>query len=72
MDKIIAALLAIVLVGLFVVGLSALLALPVLWLWNGLVPSLFHGPEVTFMQAWGLQLLCACLFKSSASTGSSK
>jgi hypothetical protein len=62
MDKFIAGLL-IVLGGIaLIVGLSALLALPVMWLWNGLVPNLFHGPEVTFCQAWGLQLLASALF----------
>lgn len=69
MDKVAATLLAIALLALGVIGFSALLALPVEWLWNGLVPYLFHGPEVTFTQAWGLQILCGFLFKG---TGSSK
>lgn len=45
------------------VGLSALMALPVMWLWNGIVPELFHGPTVSFWQAWGLSLLSSLLFK---------
>lgn len=54
------------------VALSALFALPVMWLWNGLCTELFHLPTITFMQAWGLQILCGFLFKSSSSgTGKS-
>lgn len=63
--KALAVLVAILGLALMVVGLSALFALPVMWLWNALVPVLFHGPQVTFMQAWGLGLLCGFLFKST-------
>lgn len=31
-------------------------------LWNWLVPSLFHGPEIRFFQALGLLLLSKILF----------
>lgn len=31
-------------------------------LWNWLVPSLFHGPEIQFWQALGLLLLSKILF----------
>jgi hypothetical protein len=31
-------------------------------LWNWLVPSLFHGPEIRFLQALGLLLLSKILF----------
>jgi hypothetical protein len=45
-------------------GLSFLFALPVMWLWNWLLPALFGLPVITWTQAWGLSLLCSFLFKS--------
>ncbi len=47
---------------------SIIMAIPVLWLWNFLMPDLFKLPAITFMQAWALSLLCAFLFKSAPST----
>ena len=57
-----------VLVGL-VVGSALCLALglPVMWLWNWLMPALFRLPAITFWQAVGLMLLCHLLFKSHTS-----
>lgn len=34
-------------------------------LWNWIVPDVFHGPTLTFFQAFGLNFLCGLLFKSS-------
>lgn len=45
-------------VGLFI-------SLPVMWLWNWLIPDIFGLIEITFFQALGLTLLCNFLFKSS-------
>lgn len=53
-------------------GASVLMALPVMWLWNAVVPDLFNLPVITFWQAFGLTLLCSFLFKSSSSSSSSK
>jgi hypothetical protein len=33
----------------------------VLWLWNELIPDLFHGPIITFWQACGLTILAKLL-----------
>jgi len=33
-----------------------------MWLWNWLVPTLFHGPEITFWQTVGLIILSRILF----------
>ena len=33
-------------------------------LWNWLVPDLFHGPEIKFVQAIGLLVLAKILFRS--------
>jgi hypothetical protein len=45
-----------------VLGLIALLSYVVMSLWNALIPSLFHGPFLTFWQAAGLLVLSKILF----------
>ena len=53
----------------FIVFLSFFLSLPVMVLWDAVIPSIFPGlHEITWLQAWGLTLLCSLLFKSNAST----
>lgn len=70
--KIVAGIIGVVtgLVGLMVL-LSFVTAIPVWLLWNWLCPMLFGLPSVGLIQAWGLTLLCAFLFKSSSSTSNS-
>lgn len=48
--------------------LSIILAVPVMWLWDWLMPTLFGLKEITLMQSWGLLLLCGMLFKSHTYT----
>lgn len=52
-----------------VVGVLALIALllglPVMLLWNWLLPVLFGLKEITFAQAVGVNLLSGFLFKSA-------
>jgi len=50
-----------------VVVVSFVLSLPVMLLWDAVVPAIFKLPEITWMQAWGLSLLCGLLFKSHIS-----
>jgi len=51
--------------------LSFLLSWPVMMLWNGcLVGAVAFVQEVTWLQAWGLQILCNLLFKASITTKS--
>lgn len=40
---------------------SLLFDWPVQLLWNWLLPELFNLPQITFLQAWGLELLCGML-----------
>jgi hypothetical protein len=47
---------------LFVV--AALMSLPVMLLWDWLMPTIFGLPEITWFQAWGLLFLCGLLFKN--------
>lgn len=45
--------------------ISAVLSLPVMLLWDAVVTQVFGMKEITWMQAWGLSLLCGLLFKSN-------
>lgn len=47
-----------------------LAAVPVYFLWNWLMPDLFHLQEITFMQAWGISWFTSILFKSTPATES--
>lgn len=48
--------------------LSFLLSWPVFMLWNGcLVGAVAGVAEVTWLQAWGLTILCGFLFKTTGS-----
>lgn len=49
---------------------SLVLSLPVMWLWNWLVPSIFSLREIGWGEAWGLLILSGFLFKSSSSSSS--
>ena len=53
--EVIATVLAILIVGL-------LFALPVMWIWNAVIPSIFGLPTIGFGQAMGLVVLAKLLF----------
>ena len=55
-----------VVVGLIII-VSLVYALPVMWLWDWLMPTIFGLKEITVFQAWGLSALCGLLFKSNIS-----
>ena len=55
--------------GLIVV-LGILMALPVMLLWNWLMPEIFGLITITFWQALGLSFLAGCLTKGSSSSSS--
>jgi hypothetical protein len=60
-------LMALGIVGL-VLLLSFLLSWPVYMLWNGcLVPAVTGLHEVSWLQAWGITVVCNILFKTSVS-----
>ena len=49
--------------------LSFLLSWPVYMLWNGCLVSAVAGvSEVTWLQAWGITILCGFLFKTTVNT----
>ena len=62
--------LALVIGGIaLLVLISFLLSWPVYMLWNGcLVGAVTGVSEVTWLQAWGLTVLCSFLFKSNVSS----
>ncbi len=49
-------------IALFVIAGVFLMGYIVLSLWNCLVPELFHGPHLTYIQALGLLILSKILF----------
>lgn len=52
----------------FIALASALLySLPVMWLWNAFAPVVLGMKPLTWAQALWLSLLCALLFRTSAS-----
>jgi hypothetical protein len=49
--------------------LSFILSWPVYMLWNGcLVGAVAGVSEVTWLQAWGLTILCSFLFKTTTTS----
>ena len=68
MEKIAVIVGAVVLGILSILIVSFLLSWPVYMLWNGcLVGAIAGVSEVTWLQAWGLSVLCGFLFKSNVS-----
>lgn len=48
-----------------------LFTFPVMWLWNLLVPELFHGPVLGFWQTFGLLVLVRLILPSTPKTSKS-
>jgi len=68
MEKVVIAVGAVVLGIASLLLLSFLLSWHVYMLWNGcLVGAVAGVSEVTWLQAWGLTILCGFLFKTTAS-----
>jgi Sec-independent protein secretion pathway component TatC len=57
---------AIILIAAFLFALGACFAFPVKWLWNWLMPAIFHLPTINAWQAWGLNVLSGFWFRSTA------
>ena len=66
MDKFFAAILAAI-AALFVIGVLALIeGVIVMWLWNWLMPQIFHLCTIDYFQGAGLAFLCNMLFCNSS------
>jgi hypothetical protein len=48
-------------IAVFAVAFLVLVGAVVMWLWNALVPALFHGPLLSYWQAVGLLVLTRIL-----------
>lgn len=70
MSKFIAALFLVLLALAVYVVVALIVALPVMWLWNAILPQLFEFSKITFWQAFGLALLVRFLFGTGSSTSS--
>jgi hypothetical protein len=46
-----------------IIAFSLLIAFPIKWLWNGVMPDIFGLPEITFWKAYGLYLLWHLLLR---------
>ncbi len=55
--------------GILVVIVAAIFgiiaAIPIYFLWNWLMPTIFAIKTITFLQAWGIYFLSSMLFKSA-------
>lgn len=59
------------LLGLLITAVFGLIAaIPLYFLWNWLMPSIFGLSIISYAQAWGLVWLTSILFKSSSSSRS--
>ena len=61
MEKVLEGILVVVLIFAFA---AVLFGLPLMLLWNWLMPQIFYLDEITFWQAVGLNFLSSLLFKS--------
>jgi hypothetical protein len=58
-----------ILTAILIVAITAvILGLPLMWLWNWLMPPIFNLPEITFWQALGLNMLSTILIKPTITT----
>ena len=72
MDKIIAAILAVIGAIVLVASVSLLLAFPVMWCWNYAVVAVFGLPKITWGMAWCLMFITNIFFSKSTVTNNNK
>ncbi len=49
----------------FIIIFALIMSVPVLLLWNWLVPTIFGLTVINIFQAWGIAVLSALLFKTN-------
>ena len=68
MNKIVGTVLGAIALAVLVAGIGLLFSLPVWLLWNGcLVGAVVGVNPITWLQAFGITVLCGMLFKNSTS-----
>ena len=65
MERLIYAIIELIVAVVMILIIGAILAFFVMLLWNWLMPVIFGLKPLTLIQAWGLTFLCSILFKSS-------
>jgi hypothetical protein len=55
-----------------IAGISILMAFPIKWTWNAVMPYLFSLPTLTWGKAWCVSFLCGSLLKPHNIGGSAK
>lgn len=69
MQALLTVIFGIFMVVVMVVAFGLLCSLPVMWLWNGCLVDVVSGVHtITWLQAWGIMVLCGLLFKSSTTS----
>ena len=67
MEVLIAGLVAMLLAAAVAAVGSLFISIPVMWLWNAVLPAIVGVHPLTWLQALCLSILCALLFKGSYS-----
>ena len=57
---------AIITLAIHILVIGLIMSLPVMLLWDWLMPELFGLKEITWLQAWGLLALTGLLFRGSS------
>ena len=70
MADFVAMLVAMVMAAVAVAVIAFILAIPMYFLWNWLMPELFALKQITYLQAWGLVFLTGLLFKNGGAHSS--
>ena len=65
MKRFLTALFTVLFTVLFIGVFSLIFALPVMWLWNWLIPSIFGLCTIGYWKAVGILILSGLLFRSS-------
>lgn len=68
MKQIISLLFATVVALLLVAVIGLVMAIPLMLLWNWLMPDIFQLPQISIFQAFGLAILSGILFRSNGSS----
>ena len=71
MDKLIAGLFMFLVVFVVTLAFSLILAVVTQWAWSGSIAQIFHLPELTFFQAFWLNVLGGMVCKGSSGVKSS-
>lgn len=52
--------------AIVIAAIGLISAIPVMLLWNAVIPAILHLPVITYWQAYALYLLCSLLFAHSS------